>query len=300
MNSNYTNVKPVPFSEHSALLSAQASDNTFDILIEGDFSVKAYCNSLIGKIFVIPQSEFPRFLNHHCGLVKEPFNWLNRFEKLLSVNEELFFKKKERSRFTKIFLLIENKRKETQKAEDDNTSLFKLGDNINGCSHNRIYSFVKTKAICDNSNTYEEKIFFLEGQITLYRQYPPYIVNHNMPHYIEQCQLEIDMLVRNDKFRRELALQNIPTPATIKKFPVNIETKSFVHVFYLLMQKNGDDGKPVLPYSVADVAEHICSHYCHMAGTPFKLNTVRTYLTKGKPDSRPKGSKEIDLDLDSI
>lgn len=300
MSSDQINVIPVSFGEHSAVKPSRASSNDFDIVIVGEFSLSDYCTALIEKAFSIHQSAFPKFVDHHCSLVKDPFTWLNRFEKLLAENEDLFFEKKKHCRFTKLYLLIADKRKETQKVEGANSSLINLDSTVNGRTLNRIYCFEKTKAIADKMATFEEKFFLLEEQITIYRQYPPHIINHNIPDFAEQCQFEIDMLVRQEKFRREFTLQNTHTPVAIKKFPVNLETKSFVHVFYLLMQKTGDYGKPVLPYSVADIAEHICSHYCHMDGTPFKLNTVRTYLTKGKPDSRPKGNKEIGLDLGNI
>jgi hypothetical protein len=178
--------------------------------------------------------------------------------------------------------------------------LINLSSKVNGCNNTRVYDFSKTKKHSDKLDTLRKKIFFLNEQITIYDQYPPHFVNQHSPKYGQQCQLEIDRLLRQDKFDRELAEQDPPSTSVIKKLPINTETKSWVHVFFQLMHITGNDGKPVLPYTVAELAEHICTHYCQMDGTPFNLNTVRTYLNQSRIESRPKNDKEIRLDLDNI
>jgi len=84
MSSDYINVKEVAFLEHPYLKSSQASGNDFDIVIEGEFSLNAYCTSLIEKIFTLPQSAFPKFINYQCSLVENAFKRLNRLETLLA------------------------------------------------------------------------------------------------------------------------------------------------------------------------------------------------------------------------
>lgn len=299
MSSDQFNVKEVAFLEHPHLKSSQASGNDLDILIDGDFSMNAYCTSLIEKVFSLHQSAFPQFINYQCSLVENAFTWLNRLEKLLSENEELFHENKKQSRFTKLYLLIEGKRKEIQVEEIDETNLINLNSKVNGCNDTRVYDFSKTKKHSDKLDTLRKKIFFLNEQITIYDQYPPHFVNQHSPKYGQQCQLEIDRLLRQDKFDRELADQNPPSTLAIKKLPINTETKSWVHVFFQLMHTTGNEGKPVLPYTVAELAEHICTYYCQMDGTPFNLNTVRTYLNQSRAESRPKNDKEIRLDFDN-
>ena len=300
MSSDHIYVKEVAFLEHPHLKSSQASGNDFDIAIDGEFSLNAYCTSLIEKIFTLHQSAFPQFINYQSSLVENAFTWLNRLEKLLSENEELFLENKKQSRFTKLYLLIDGKRKETQADEIDETNLINLSSKVNGCNDTRVYDFSKTKKHSDKMDTLKRKIFFLNEQITIYEQYPPHFVNQHTPKYGQQCQLEIDRLIRQEKFDIELADLNPPTPLAIKKLPINTETKSWVHIFFQLMHIVGNDGKPVLPYTVAELAEHICTHYCQMDGTPFNLNTVRTYLNQSRIESRPKNDKEIRLDLDNI
>ena len=300
MSSDHFNIKEVAFLEHPHLKSSQASGNDFDILIDGEFSLNAYCTALIEKVFTIPQSTFPKFINYQCSLVENAFIWLNRLEKLLSENEVLFQENKKQSRFTKLYLLIEIKRKETQNGDVDNSSLLGLSCKVNGCTNDRVYDFSVTKELCDKLETPFEKIFFLENQITIYGQYPPHFVNQNSRNFAEQCQLEIDKVIRIEKFKKELAAMTPSTTVAIKKLPINTDAKPFVHLFYQLMHTMGNDGKPILPYTVAEVAEHICTNYSLMDGTPFNLNTVRTYLNQSRVESRPKNDKEIRLDLDNI
>lgn len=85
----------------------------FDILQENVIDNNAYYQELINKILKLPYAKLPDFFTHHCDFVEDPIKWLNKFEKLISENEELFVKTK-RGRMMKCYTIIESKRKEIE------------------------------------------------------------------------------------------------------------------------------------------------------------------------------------------
>jgi hypothetical protein len=77
--------------------------------------------------------------------------------------------------------------------------------------------------------------------------------------------------------------------------PFNGELKVLCDVYFKMMQKKVN-GKPMLPSTIAQVADHICNNYCYPDGSLLSNPTVRTYLSSSRPESRPKSDAEINLD----
>ena len=70
----------------------------------------AYCQELINKVFRLPYAQLPDFFAHHCNYVADPIKWLNKFERLVAENEELFVSSTNRGRMIKCYTIIEKKR----------------------------------------------------------------------------------------------------------------------------------------------------------------------------------------------
>ena len=85
-----------PLTETSQFLefTSVALNDTFNSLFDIERMPKenlfTYCQNLINKIFQLRYSQIPNFLKHHCTIAKNPMQWLNNFERLISVNENLF------------------------------------------------------------------------------------------------------------------------------------------------------------------------------------------------------------------
>ena len=73
--------------------AALASNSPFDIIIEEEINLQSYCTALLQKIFDLPQSQFPAFVIYQCNQVKEAERWINKLEKLLANNEQIFTSK---------------------------------------------------------------------------------------------------------------------------------------------------------------------------------------------------------------
>ena len=80
------NIQTAPFQELVAMPTASATHLLFDIIIEEEINLITYCNTLFKKIFELPQSQFPDFINYQCSKVKNAFSWLNKLEKLIALN----------------------------------------------------------------------------------------------------------------------------------------------------------------------------------------------------------------------
>lgn len=80
----------VQFTEHTAIPKEQLESVLFDIFTEDVTDNATYCTILMTKLFDIPYAQIPEFIAHHSNLIADPIKWLNKFEKLISENEELF------------------------------------------------------------------------------------------------------------------------------------------------------------------------------------------------------------------
>lgn len=72
--------------EFIAVTQAQSNNTLFDIIINDEINVQAYCTALITKIFDLPQSKYSDFINYQTDLVKDELNWINKLERLISRN----------------------------------------------------------------------------------------------------------------------------------------------------------------------------------------------------------------------
>ena len=113
MNLKGQNIKKSLFSEWRTIDTAQSAASIFDITHDQEPTLENYCIALLEKVFTIPQSQLPEFINYQLQLAQDGNTWLNKFEKLLANNEELFFSQKALSRFNKLYNIIEKKTNRT-------------------------------------------------------------------------------------------------------------------------------------------------------------------------------------------
>ncbi|SFC84667.1 hypothetical protein SAMN05421747_1371 [Parapedobacter composti] len=80
----------VQFPEQTAVPKEQSENALCDILVEDVKDNDTYCQELINRILKLPYAKLPDFFSHHCDFATNPIKWLNKFEKLISENEEIF------------------------------------------------------------------------------------------------------------------------------------------------------------------------------------------------------------------
>jgi predicted RND superfamily exporter protein len=133
------------FVELVAVPAAQSTNIDFDIIIENEITLQNYCEALVNKVFNLNQSQFTDFINYQSNKVDDALVWLNKFEKLISNNEELFTSKCAFTRISKLINLIEQKRKEMQSIRVEEPKNKTPKKYINAESEDRHFSFYEVK-----------------------------------------------------------------------------------------------------------------------------------------------------------
>ena len=93
----------VQFKELTKVALHNVKSEEFDIIEVLPLSNDGYCQALIDKVFEISHSEIADFIKHQLLYAKDKLHWINKFEKLVSVNEFLFEKGRNKTRLMKIY-----------------------------------------------------------------------------------------------------------------------------------------------------------------------------------------------------
>ena len=300
MISHYPLLETVPFMEFTSVKVTDAFNHLFDIEKKTEENLQSYCQALINKIFQLHYSQIQNFINHHCNIVKNPIEWLDKFEKLIVVNEELFQKGINESRHIKFQTCIELKRLKL-KSEETRKSPPRLNKkHINAESEERYFSFKEVKEKLDQIIVFEEKIVYLTNQKFDYQQSVIDFVNKNLPPFDEQCTNEIERLIEVRKLEEQLSKKktnhiNKSTPTLENKIKINSNLNQLVDVFFQLNRELFIEGKPFLDANTNDFVALICNNFIDKGGHEISPATVETILRPSKYDKRPKSHKRIDV-----
>jgi hypothetical protein len=281
-----------------AVPAEQAINPAFDIIINEEINLKSYCTALLNKVFELPQSQFPAFINYQCTQVIDAVSWLNKFEKLLAGNEELFTAKKSLSRYNKLYNLIEQKRKEVL---SENAKEYKPKTPkrlINAEAEDRYFSFHEVKVHTETLTSFSEKIIYLTEEIFEYKQADIISLNNKLQPYDIQCSQLIEKLQTMRKmktdFEKEQQDKTINTTSSVKiklNGPINIITNAFKQ----MMNNIKPNGSPYISYKIKDVATFICENFTDENGQPLSLSTVLTYLSPNRTDKDPNNDAAVKL-----
>lgn len=292
------NFQTTPFLEMVVAHSSKNSNHDFDIILDKKVTVQDYCTALINKIFELQQLDYPIFLNYQTSLVKEPIVWLNRFEELISNNEDLFTSKKALSRYHKLFNLIESKRKEVQfsGAKEDRQTIAKRF--INAESEERHFSFYEVKKQIDSLDDDNEKILLLTKEKHEYRQANIEFINQKLPTFDVQCSKEIKQIYELQSIKSTIEKFKPNTPGNLTaytKLQFNCNVNQFVDVFYQMSREIHVEGKPMVEGNINDIATMIVNTFIDKDGREISLQSVKTILQPSREDKRPNSHKRIDI-----
>ncbi|MBU8882372.1 hypothetical protein CBW16_10305 [Flavobacteriaceae bacterium JJC] len=288
-----------PFLQFSSVKITDDFNPVFDILKIPNESLQEYCQKLINIAFSITHSQIPAFISHHCRLVKDPVQWLNKFEKLISVNEELFSGYRNPSRLMKLYTSIETKR---NKIFDENSAKSKSKPPkkyINAESEERYFSFYEIKNKLQNVTSDSEKILLLTKEKFEYQQANIEFVNIHTLAFDKQCDKEIKQIYALKKLKDDLVKEGTfdKSPGTVfNKIKINVNINQITDVFYQLSREKSSDGKPYIEANTNEMAALIVNNFLDKDGNPISPQTVKTILKPSKEEKRPNTGKRIDLD----
>lgn len=293
------NYQTASFSELISETSHTTIAPNFDIVIDQNTTLQTYCSALMRKVFELPHTDYPAFINYQTNLVKEPTLWLNHFEELISNNEDQFTGKKSLCRYNKLFNLIESRRKELQSKSVKETKATTPKRLINADSEDRHFSFFEVKNHIEKLNSFNEKIIFINEEIFEYRQADIISINKKLQKYDEQCLQLIEKLQTLRKMKADFEKEqseNIQPKNPNAKLQFNGNVNQLVDVFYQLNRELFVEGKSFLDGNTGDIASLIVNNFLDKEGNEISPDTVKTILTPSRTDKRPKPHKRIDID----
>jgi len=292
-------IQTASFVEMIVVNPTQVSNPDFDIILDEKVTLQNYCNALIEIIFTLKLTQYPAFINYQTNLVKNPIAWLNKLEKLLANNEELFVSKKVLCRYNKLFNLIEKKQTELQSSSIKETKINTPKKYINAESEDRYFSFYEIKKQLEKINNDNQKILLLTKEMFEYQQANIEFINQKTPFYDAQCTKEIENIYALQKIHVAIEdAQNHKTGCQMpfKKMQINCNLNQFIDIHYQFSRELFVDGKSILDGSVNDLVAIIVNSYVDKDGKEISPETVKTILTPSRTEKRPKPHKRIDID----
>lgn len=287
-----------PFVQFSSVKITENFNTLFDIERTPKQTLEHYCQQLITKAFHVSHSNISEFISHHCTLVKDPIQWLNKFEKLLSLNEELFSSNKNQSRLMKFHTCIEFKRTHLLKEKAKKTKTKPPKQYINAESEDRFFSFKVTKERVQKMSDIKEKIYFLTEEIYDYRTEDIIMKNQKLPEFDDECEKMIGRIQTLSKLREDMEESKIrlneingQPEKVVLHGPLNIVTNAFKQ----MMTSVKPNGKPYIQLRIKDMADFIHHNFVDQDGNPLSKATLQTYLSPGRNDKDPNSDMQINF-----
>lgn len=299
MQKQYQIKQTVQFTEWTAVSREQSENALFDIVQEDVTNNALYCSALMNKVLSLPYAKLPDFFSHHCDFTTNPIKWLNKFEKLISENEEIFVNTTMRGRMMKCYTIIESKRKELEILRNRHTHTKPPMQYINAECEERYFSFREVKSKVNAMADYTDKIMFLTNEKFDFEQASIDFINPKLPDYSDQCQKEIDQiqhLIRlTDEFSKE-QMQKNTNGIPFNKLKINCNINQLVDIFYQLHRELFTDGKPIIDGNINDFVAVIVNSFTDKDGRELSPDSIATMFKPSKTDKRPKPHKRIDID----
>ena len=285
-----------PFVQFSSVKITDDFNPLFDIEKIPKQSVEDYCQQLLNRSFSISHSQIPDFICHHCNLVKEPVKWLNKFEKLLTLNEELFSTARNNSRLMKFYACIETKRNKLAEASEKPEKKKPAKRFINAESDERYFSYKETREKMELLPDNKDKVYFLTCEIYDYRTEDIVMKNQKLPEFDQECEKLIGKIQTLAKMRAEIEASRqtektieITSEKIILNGPLNIITNAFKQ----MMTSVKPNGKPYIQKRIKDVAEFIYENFADENGNELSKETLQTYLSPGRNDKDPNCDMQV-------
>lgn len=285
-----------PFVQFSSVKITDDFNPLFDIEKIPKQSVEDYCQQLLNRSFSITHSQIPDFILHHCNLVKEPVKWLNKFEKLLTLNDELFSTPRNSSRLMKFYACIETKRNKLAEASENPEKKKPAKRFINAESDDRYFSYKETREKMELLPDNKDKVYFLTCEIYDYRTEDIVMKNQKLPEFDQECEKLIGKIQTLAKMRAEIEASRqvdkkieITSEKIILNGPLNIITNAFKQ----MMTSVKPNGKPYIQKRIKDVAEFIYENFVDENGNELSKETLQTYLSPGRNDKDPNSDMQV-------
>jgi hypothetical protein len=299
MSLKYQIKETAPFVEFTALSIGNAGGNPFDIIITTEINLHTYCQAIIDKVFELKHSDLEAFITYQISIAKHPEKWLNKFEKLITLNEHLFDNTRNKTKFIKLFAILELQRQKMQSSSVITTPKKLAKKHINAESEERYFSFYEARKQIELFKDDKEKILFLTKEKFEFESANIDFINQHQPDFGLQCQKEIDHIYHLKKLSDELEKTNTSNnnkALPFTKLKINIQINQLVDIFYQFTREHFVDGKPIIDGNTNDIIAFIANSFVDKDGREISPQTIKTMLSPSKTEKRPKPHKRIDIE----
>ena len=293
-------VKITPFPELTSVTTSQSLNPIFDIIIDENVNLENYCKALIQKVLKLPHSKFGLFINYQSELVKDELKWINKLEKLITINEDIFIENKVICRYNKMYHFIEKKREYLQSISAKSNTKATPKRLINAEAEDRHFSFHEVKDHIEKINDFNEKIIYITEEIFEYKQADIISVNNKLQTYDEQCNHLIEKLQTIRKMKTEFEKEKEQSESNFSsnsapKIPIQINgpINILTNAFKQMMVNINPNGKPYIQYKIKDIAQFICENFIDENGKPISQATIQTYLSPNRTDKDPNSDMKV-------
>jgi hypothetical protein len=286
-------VTTAPFKEHLIIDMSLTEPGEFDIycfdqeqpvnfIQSGKFSLQQYCQCLLRKLFSLNKSKIKPFIQYQCEQLSDPFVWLNKFEKLIDLNRELFTTKEQNIKVEKALVVIELIRQDIEN---------------NKFNKNARFDFDRVKGKLKQYSTPEEQLSFLYESQAEYLQNKPKLVDPSEIPFDQKCSIEIEKIERLEQLKKRTAQRTaVLSGKSIKeKIPIRGHLNILVDAFFQMLHEKKANGLPYLDANATEITTFIVDNFVDKDGQHLSESTVRTMLSPNKPDKRPKSDNKINL-----
>ncbi len=296
------NAHSVTFSEHPVTDFTCRESHKFDItststafapnfITDGAFNMLHYCIALLNKAWSLPQSELSDFLNYQCKQINEPFCWLNKFEKLISLNEDLLEQFKPKTRITKLYTLLHSKR---EKVQADRSYSKNEGAQVVKEPETQ-FDFKNVQSELAKLASFTDKCIYLIDRKTEYLQTDHVFIRKTAKPFDVLCDLEMEKLETQNQLIKQVDSKNHATkmPSKNDKVQINGNLNVLVDAFYQMLYEYPVNGKPFISCPQSKIVDIIVNNFLDKDNREISESTVRTILSEGKSEKRPKHDKRI-------
>ena len=223
---------------------------------------------------------------------------VNKLEKLIELNIELFSGARNQSRLYKFYTCIQTKREKLESEHLDENKIKPPKKYINAESEDRYFSFYEVQKEVDLMTSDREKILFLTKEKFAYNRAVIDLENKHLPFYPDECDKLIAEIQTLAKLQEEEKSTEDQKKSTVDFFPditCNMKINQLVDIFIQLQREIFIDGRPAIDAENGQIVDFICRNFTDKDGNPISPQTVKTIMMPSKPEKRPKGANIVDV-----
>jgi hypothetical protein len=204
---------------------------------------------------------------------------VNKLEKLIDLNRELFIHKDHLIKRDKVLMVIELLRQDIECRELHSQNCF---------------DFEVVKQKLKTYDTPEEQLHFLYERQAEYLQNKPHGVDAGIS-FDEKCSIEIEkiqklaLLKKKGKHRET----NVKLKTASHRLVIRGQINILVDAFYQMLHEKKANGQPYLGANASQITQFIVNNFLDKDEQPLSEATVRTMLSPNKVDKRPKMDRKV-------